>query len=237
MPHAVLTHLLVVQDRDARRRQLEQQLAAVPADRKRVEAEIAAEHAAIETARAELRELETRKKLLQTESGSLETRLARYRTQQLEVRKNDEYQALGHEIATTTAALGALEERELGLLYELDGARARFTAAETALQGNIARHRERLATFDERERHLGGELAEARAAAAAAREGLPEFALRTYERVAARHWPAVAPLRAAKCGGCHLKVSAEAESGARSADPTKLGICDQCGRLLYFDHA
>jgi len=95
MPHAVLTQLLVVQDRDARRRQLEQQLAAVPGDRARVEKEIAAEKAAIEAAKQELRELETKKKLLETEIGSAETKLAKYRTQQLSVKKNDEYQALG----------------------------------------------------------------------------------------------------------------------------------------------
>ena len=98
MPHAVLTQLLVVQDRDARRRQLEQQLAAVPVDRAQVERAIAGERAAIEAAKTELRELETKKKLLETEIGSVETRLAKYRTQQLAVKKNDEYQALGKEI-------------------------------------------------------------------------------------------------------------------------------------------
>jgi predicted nucleic acid-binding Zn-ribbon protein len=45
----------------------------------------------------------------------------------------------------------------------------------------------------------------------------------------------VVPLRGGKCGGCHLKVSSEAESGSRSADPLKLGTCDQCGRVLYWD--
>ena len=74
MPHAVLSQLLVVQDRDARRRQLEQQLAAVPSDRARVEKEIAAEKTAIDVAKTELRELETKKKLLETEIGSAETK-------------------------------------------------------------------------------------------------------------------------------------------------------------------
>jgi predicted nucleic acid-binding Zn-ribbon protein len=235
MPHAVLTQLLVVQDRDARRRQLEQQLAAVPGDRARVERDIASEKSAIETAKAELRELETKKKLLETEIGSAETRLAKYRTQQLSVKKNEEYQALGKEIDTMVAEIGGLEERELEVMFAIDAAKQRFAAAEAVLKGNISQHEARLATLAEREKNLGAELAEAKTAAAAARGGMPELALRVYERVATRHWPAVVPLRGGKCGGCHLKVSSEAESGSRSADPAKLGTCDQCGRVLYWD--
>lgn len=235
MPHAVLTRLLVVQDRDARRRQLEQQLAAVPGDRARVEKEIAAEKTAIETAKTELRELETKKKLLETEIGSAETKLAKYRTQQLSVKKNEEYQALGKEIDTMVAAIGALEEQELGVMYQIDEAKRRFAAAEATLKGNISQHEARLATLAEREKNLTAELVEARAAVAAARVGVPELTIRVYDRVVARQWPGVVPLRGGKCGGCHLKVSSEAESGSRSADPAKLGVCDQCGRVLYWD--
>lgn len=237
MPHAVLTQLLVVQDRDARRREVEKNLAAVPGDRERVERDIAAEKSAIESSKAALLGLEAKKKVLETEIGSAETKLAKYRTQQLSVKKNDEYQALGKEIETTQAAIGALEEQELGVLYEIDEARKKFVAAEAVLKGNITRHQTRLATLAEREKNLAAELAEASAAAASAREGVPEISLRVYERVVKRQWPVVAPLRGGKCGGCHLKVSSEAESGSRSADPAKLGVCDQCGRILYWDAA
>lgn len=235
MPHAVLTQLLVVQDRDARRRQLEQQLAAVPGDRAQVQKAITTEKSAIDDARNEVRELETKKKLLETEIGSIETKLARYRTQQLAVKKNDEYQALGKEIETTAALVGALEEQELAVMFQIDEAKKRFAAAEASLKGNISQHEARLATLAEREKNLAAELAEAKAAVATARTGVPELSIRVYDRVAPRHWPAVVPLRGGKCGGCHLKVSSEAESGSRSADPLKLGTCDQCGRILYWD--
>ncbi len=237
MPHAVLTQLLVVQDRDARRRQLEQQLAAVPGDRARVERDIAADKAGIDGARDELRGLETKKKLLETEIGSAETKLAKYRTQQLSVKKNDEYHALGKEIATMVAEIGGLEEQELAVMYQIDEAKKRFADAEAVLKGNISKHEGRLVTLAEREKNLAAELVEAKAATAESRVGLPELATKVYDRVAVRQWPVVAPLRGGKCGGCHLKVSSEAESGSRSADPAKLGICDQCGRILYWDYA
>lgn len=135
------------------------------------------------------------------------------------------------------AAIGALEEQEIGVMIEIDGARDRFTAAEAALKINIVQHEARLATLADREKNLGAELVEAKAAAETAREGVPEISLRVYERVLKRQWPVVVPLRGGKCGGCHLKVSSEAESGSRSADPAQLGICDQCGKILYWDAA
>jgi predicted nucleic acid-binding Zn-ribbon protein len=232
MPHAVLTQLLVVQDRDGRRRQIEQQIAAVPVDRARVEKDIASEKAAIDAARHELQTLETKKKLLETEIGSAETKLAKYRTQQLSVKKNDEYQALGKEIEHTQQAVGELEGQELEVMYQIDEAKKRFAAAEATLKGNISKHEAKLATLKERDVNLAAELVAAQTAAAAAREGVPEISMRVYERVAKRNWPVVVPLRGGKCGGCHLKVSSEAESGSRSADPAQMGICDQCGRIL-----
>ncbi len=237
MPHAVLTQLLVVQDRDSRRRQLEQQLAAVPAERAQVEKNIATEKAAIDAAKTELRELETKKKLLETEIGSAETKLAKYRTQQLMVKKNEEYQALGKEIETMVAQVGALEGQELEIMYQIDEAKKRFAEAEATLKANISKHEAKLATLAERDKNLAAELVEAQAAVAASRVDVPEISIRVYDRVAKRQWPVIAPLRGGKCGGCHLKVSSEAESGSRSADPAQMGICDQCGRILYWDFA
>lgn len=237
MPHAVLVQLLVVQERDTRRRQLEQQIATVPLDRAAVEKAIAGEKSAIEAARSELKELETKKKLLETEIGSAETQLGKYRTQQMAVKKNDEYHALGNQIETLVKQLSGFEEQELAIMYNIDEAKVRFAAAEATLKANISGHEKKLAVLAERLVNLQAELVEVKAAVAVAREPATPYALKVYDRVAGRQWPVVVPLRGGKCGGCHLKVSSEAESGSRSADPAQLGICDQCGRILYWDFA
>src|ERR1700744_3901330 len=122
--------LLILQDRDIRRVDLEAQLKNVPVDISMVEKKIADEKAAIDTARTELRELESRKKLLETEIGSAEQTLAKYRTQQLGVKKNDEYQALGQQILTVQGQVAEMEGRELELMYGIDAAKQKFAAAE-----------------------------------------------------------------------------------------------------------
>lgn len=232
----VLEKLLVLQDRDAKRQGLEAQLKGVPKDIALVEQKIASEKAAIEAAKQEMKELETKKKLLETEIGSAEDKLAKYRTQQSQVRKNDEYQALGHEIETTAGVIGGLEEQELQIMYGIDEAKKRFQSAENVLKENIAGHESRIRMLKERETNLSTELKAAQGDVATARGPLAELELRLYDRIASRGLPAVVPIRGGKCGGCHLKVSAEVESAARSKNNDgKLPTCDQCGRLVYWD--
>ena len=217
----VLQNLLILQDRDLKRHALETQMKAVPEEIAQVERKIASEKSAIEAARTELRDLEVRKKSLETEIGSTETKLANYRTQQLSIRKNDEYQAMGHQIELTQAAVADLEGKELEVMYAIDGAKARFAAAEAELKANIAGHESRIATLRERDANLRAELTTAQA-----------------EVAAARNFPVVVPIHGAKCGGCHLKVSSEVESAARgkTADPVaQLPTCDQCGRIVYWE--
>lgn len=233
----VLEKLLILQDRDAKRLGLETQLKGVPRDISLVEQKIAAEKAAIEAAKQEMRELETKKKLLETEIGSAEGKLAKYRTQQSQVRKNDEYQALGHEIETTTGVIGTLEEQELQIMYGIDEAKKRFHAAEGVLKENISGHENRIRTLREREANLATELKAVQQDVAGARAPLSEPELRLYDRIAAKGLPACVPIRGGKCGGCHLKVSSEVESASRGkTSDGKLATCDQCGRLVYWDN-
>lgn len=232
----VLEKVLILQDRDAHRRGLEAQLKAVPGEIAAVEQRIATEKAAIETARGEVKELETKKKLLETEIGSAEDKLGKYKTQQSQVRKNDEYQALGLEIEHTEAAISELEGRELEVMYAIDEARKRFAAAEAALKQNIAGHQGRIAVLNDRAAALKTELETASAAFQTARAGLEEPVLRIYDRLAARALPVCVPIHGGKCGGCHLKVSSEVESAARGKSTDgKLATCDQCGRLVYWE--
>ncbi len=233
MRHPAIESLLILQDREQTRRALGQNLGMIPADKARVEQKIAAERAAIETAKAEWRGLESRKKLLETEIGGAEDRLAKYRTQQSLVKKNDEYQALGHEIETTEAKIGELEEQELEIMFAIDQAKERFAAAEQELNDNIADHTDRLKVLDDRDASLRADLGAAETACEQAKIGIEARALRLFEQVASRTFPACVAVEGGKCGGCHLRVSGEAEGVARKGE--ELARCDQCGRIIWWE--
>jgi len=236
MPSPTIELLLILQDRDTRTQGIEAQQRAVPREIAAVEQRIAAERAAIEAAKAEVRELESKKKILETEIGSAEAQLGKYRTQQLAVKKNDEYQALGHEIDTVQKQIDELEVKELEAMYGIDEARKRFAAAEATLRQNISGHEARIRSLRERDASLAEELKAARADALAARSPVSAPAIEAYERAAARGLPAVVAIRGGKCGGCHLKVSSEVESAARGrAADTEFALCDQCGKMVYWE--
>jgi predicted nucleic acid-binding Zn-ribbon protein len=233
MRHPALEHLLILQDRDQRRLNLEAQLASVPGEIAAVEKKIAADQATIEAARAELQGLEVKKKGLENDIGSAEAKLAKYKNQQMLVKKNDEYQALSHEIDNTTKEISDFEGRELEVMYGIDEARKKFAAAEAELKAHIAGHEGRIRDLRARDINLRAELAEAQAAVAEARGPVDALALRLYDRVAGRTRPVCVPVHAGKCGGCHLKISGEADAAARKSD--QLATCDQCGRIVWWE--
>lgn len=238
MPSAAVESLLILQDRDLKHRGIEAQLKAIPAEIATTENKIAAEKTAIENTKAELKALEVKKKALETDISGSEQKLGQYRTQQLSIRKNDEYQAMGQQIAATQAQISELEGKELEIMYAIDEARKRAAAAEAELKANISGHENRIRSLREREQSLHAELTAAEAELAAARQPVPEPRLRQYDRIAARSMPAVVPVHAGKCAGCHLKVSSDVESASRgkTAEPTAaLPTCDQCGRIVYFE--
>lgn len=228
-----LSKLLALEECDSKRLALEQQLAAVPRDITAVEAKIAAEKQAIESAKAEWQGLETKKKTLEIEIKGAEEKAAKYRTQQLEVRKNDEYRALTHEIETTEATIGGFEEDELKVMYSIDEAKKRFAAAEAVLKTNISGHEAKIKSLRERETQLKGEHQAALATVETARQAVPEDQLRVYDRLAKKPGhPVCVPVHGGRCGGCHMKVSANIEFEARKAE--NITTCDQCGRVVYW---
>lgn len=232
MPTPMIEKLLVLQDRDQRRLALESQLRAIPRDIAAVEQKIATGQTVREAARGELQQLEVKKKAIENEIGSAAERQARYKSQQLQVRKNDEYQALGVEIEHTQSEIGALEEEELRVMYAIDEAKQRFAGAGEELQRTTSGHEARIGTLRERGTGLQSELGAAQEAVAAARSQLDEPVRRLYDRLATKPGlPVVVAIHEGKCGGCHLKISANVDSERRKAD--QLVTCDQCGRIVY----
>ncbi len=228
-----LEKLLVLQERDSQRLAFEQQLNGVPREISAVESKIAAERTAIEAAKAEWHGLESKKKLLEIDIKSAEEKIGKYKTQQSQVRKNDEYQALTHEIETTEQSIGGLEEQEIGVMLLSDEAKQRFASAEAELKQNISGHEGRIRTLQERAKQLLVDVQSAQVAVDAARPLVPEPSLRIYDRVARKPGhPVCVTVNGDRCGGCHLKVPTHIVVQARAG--LEITTCDQCGRIVYW---
>lgn len=229
-----LRALLILQDRDQRRVQLEKALAQVPRDRATVEARIVAHKASIDATKRALADLELKRKDIEATLRGYEEQISKYKSQQMLVKKNDEYQALTHEIEQTEAKIGEAEESEIKVLYELDTERVKAKAAEQAILVEIAKEQAQLGRIDEREQQARADLAGAQEEVGKARSTVQAELLPRYDRLAkTAGLPVVVALQGGKCGGCHLKVSNGVETEARKG--TEIVTCDNCGRVLYFE--
>lgn len=225
--------LLIVQHRDVSLLKIEQDLARIPIERAAVESAIAEEEANIEAARQSLIAKEVERKDLDLEVKGKETALQRFRTQQVEVKKNDEYQALTHQIEQTEAEISSLEEREIELMLDIDTVKEAFEAEKAVILVRIEAQRKEIALLTEREQNLQASVDAARAEVEAARVGVDADYLQQYDRVKkmVKRAPFLAKVEAHKCGGCHLRVSNEVSRGAQDAGEPH--FCDQCARMVY----
>lgn len=225
--------LLIVQDRDTSLQKIVQELDRIPQERGAIERLILQEEGNIEAASHALKEKEVQRHELDTEVKSREAAVARFRTQQLEIKKNDEYKAMTHQIEKTEEEIGELEEKEIELMLEIDSEREAFEIEKAKIEARIVIQRGEIKKLSEREANLNAKVDDAKAAVVAAREQAEESYIEHYDRVKklTRRAPYVVPIEDHKCGGCHLRVSNEVSKTA--SDAGEAHFCDQCARIVY----
>jgi len=93
-----LEKLLVLQEREQRQMRLNKELSAWPNEMKALEQRRLDVRAGAEKKRLEAQNAEVERKKLELEAESHRAKVARYKVQQFETRKNEEFTALGTEI-------------------------------------------------------------------------------------------------------------------------------------------
>jgi predicted nucleic acid-binding Zn-ribbon protein len=224
--------LLALQDKDQRLRSLRQELQAIPADIATKEKLIADSASRLEQARTRAKVIEVEKKTLQVEASSKREQIARYKTQQMQTRKNEEFTALAHEIAGAEKVVSGIEDKELALMEEAENLRPQIAAAEKIYAEEKARYDGQINILREKSTNLKARIADLEQLRPAAIEGIDEDLLERYERLFQnKNAQAVVALEHEVCMGCHMKVTSQTGLALR-ADKTIVS-CPQCGRLLH----
>ena len=236
MPSPVLEQLLILQDRDQRVHQVKGQLEEWPRERARTEADIQSEKDAVTAVVEKLKRLEVKRAELEGQVADHEARMVKYKTQQLEVKKQEEYTALEHEVATLREQIDLWETEELDVLDAIDHAEQELVAIRAQSAARIHTLETHLQTIDQALADNRAQVGEAESRLASAREGVESAeALQLYDFVSrqVKRFPYLVAMSGGKCGGCHLKVSNDVEGTARRG--TELVRCSSCGRIVYFD--
>jgi predicted nucleic acid-binding Zn-ribbon protein len=224
--------LLALQDRDQKLRTLRLELQAVPNEVASKQKLIADSAARLELSRTRAKAIEVEKKSLQIDAAAKRDQISRYKTQQLQTRKNEEYTALSHEISNAEKIISGIEDKELALMEEADSLAPEIAAADKIHADEKARMEGQIGLLREKEGNLKKRIEEVQQSRAAALEGIDEELLERYERLfETKNARAVVAVEHDVCTGCHMKITAQTSLALRS-DKSVIS-CPQCGRLLH----
>ncbi|MBX7211289.1 MAG: hypothetical protein K1X78_23480 [Verrucomicrobiaceae bacterium] len=227
-----ITQLLQLQERDVRLRGLQKDIKDVPLLQQRAKLQLAGDQGAVDAALQKTRDVEVRIKAVELDVQTRNTTIKRLQDQQFETRKNDEFQALGHEIQRYQDEVRSLEDKELEHMEELDAAKKELHAAQAKLAETQKHVNDDLKQLDERAVNLQKRLEETKVERTGLAAPVPAAALELYERLLkTKGGTAVVPLENGICGGCHMKVVQNTLQKLKQ-DET-ITQCEMCGRVLY----
>lgn len=161
-----------------------------------------------------------------------QAQILKYRNQLNAVKKNEEYQALLHEIDMIEKQIGVKEERIIVVMDEIDAAKMRLAEDKKRIDLELKQIADHCAEID-------AELTEAvksRKELEAQREPLLTSAdpalVSKYNRIrtAKKTGAAIVPMNGTTCSGCNMTVTAQAVNEILGG---KVHACAHCGRLLY----
>jgi len=230
--HSELEQLLILQDREQKIRQIRTEIETVPLRRKSLEAQLAESKASVETLRHRVRQAEVDRKKLELDVGTRAESVSRLKTQQYQTRKNDEFQAIGHEIERYENEIRKIEDDELELMVLADKIKADLAAEETkaaATRDSIARQ---TADLDEKSKALESQLQGLTTERSNLATKIDEDLLARFERLfKSKGDAAVVAIEHGVCTGCHMKVTTATAAGVKAGK--EIVNCENCGRILY----
>jgi uncharacterized protein len=230
--HPELEQLLILQDRQQKIRQIQTEIETVPLRRKSLEAQLAASASAVDVLKHQTRQIEVDRKKLELDVGVRTESIARLKTQQYQTRKNDEFQALGHEIERYENEIGKIEDEELELMVQADKVKIDLAEEEKKAAGVKESVTRQTADLDEKSKALQSRLEELTRERADLAGKIDEDLLGLFERLfKSKGDAAVVAIEHGVCTGCHMKVTSATAASARAGK--EIVSCENCGRILY----
>ena len=229
----IIEKLLVLQDRDKQLFRGDAELDSIGPEKEMALNKCSASLAALEAAKLKAKEIETRRKELELEVGSYNEKIGKYANQQLQTKKNEEYQALTNEINTCKGKISDLETDQLMLMDEAEAAAAEVKRAQAEADDVKRMVEAQVADLDARKKNIEERLAEVEAERDRLAEAVDSRVMASYERVQKlRGENVVVGVAHSACGGCHMKLTAQVLVTCKG--DKELAACPHCSRMLYF---
>jgi hypothetical protein len=231
----MLQNLLELQALDVRLSEVRAQLTAYPKKLADADARIAAAKAKLDQSKAaQLAVIKDRKKY-ELDVEQWKDRVRKYKDQTSQVKTNEAYKALQHEIDMAEGDITKAEDRLLEQMVAGEEYDRQIKASEQLVKEvEAAMGRER-AEIQTEKAAADKEFAELNAARAVAVAKIPENLLDHYERIIKKHnGIALAEVRDEKCAACGMRIRPHVFQEMRRANSEEMFHCETCTRILYY---
>jgi uncharacterized protein len=227
--------LLELQVADQEIRKLRDEVAALPKRMAVIEQKLAGTKAHLEKAQAAAKGDEANRKKFEANIKDLQGKISKYRDQSLDVKTNEQYKALLHEIQFAEEEVRLNEDRILEVMVNVEARDKEVKAAEAELKAHTAeiekeKEEARRVTAEDQKK-----LAELNTKRDALRQGISEDILRHYERVAKFRGTGLAEVRGQKCMGCQVMLRPQTYNEVTTGQ--KVMVCESCSRVYYYNPA
>jgi predicted nucleic acid-binding Zn-ribbon protein len=227
--------LLQLQVADREIRKLQEEIAALPKRVAAIEEKLAGTKAQLEKARTAAKGDEANRKKFESAIQDLQGKISKYRDQSLEVKTNEQYKALLHEIQFAEQEIRLNEDRILEVMVNAETRDREVKAAEAELKAEAAEIEKEKEEARKITAADQAKLAEWNAKRDGLRKVISDDLLRHYERVMKFRGSGLAEVRDHKCMGCQVMLRPQTYNEVRNGE--QLVVCDSCQRILYFDPA
>jgi predicted nucleic acid-binding Zn-ribbon protein len=226
-----IENLLQLQGVDKEVRRLQDEIAELPKRVAVIEQKLAGTKAQLEKVQAAVKADEAARRKYDTNISDLRGKISKYRDQSLDVKTNEQYKALLHEIQFAEKEITANEDKILELMVNADARDKEVKAAQAELKAETAEIEKEKEQARQRTAEDEKLLAEAKSKRDQLRGGVREDLLRQYERVSKFRGSGIAEVLNHKCMGCQVILRPQTYNDVRSGKDVV--VCDSCQRILY----
>ena len=230
----ILKHLLDLQAVDVRLHDVRARLAAIPKQIAEVDSRVSAAHGELDKAKAaQIATLKDRKRFeLDVEQWKEKAR--KYKDQLYEVKTNEAYKTLQHEIQMAETEMTKAEDRQLEQMVASEEYERKVKACERTVAEVDAVAKTERAKINAEKAAAEQELAKLNAERQQALAQVPEDLVDHYERIAKKHGGmALAEVRSEMCSQCGVRVRPHVMQELGRAGEGELLHCETCTRILY----
>jgi uncharacterized protein len=231
----VLQTLLDLQSVDLRLIEVRSRLAKFPKKIADVDALVTAAKADVEASKAaQLATVKDRKKYELDVEGWKE-KVRKYKDQTSQIKTNEAYRALQHEVQMAEDQIAKAEDRLLEQMVASEEYDRRIKASQIALKEVEEITRIDRLKVDADSAAADKQLAELNEARKRAAADIPENLLDHYDRIVRKHHGvALAEVREEKCAACGMRVRPHVFQEMRRLGSEEMFHCETCTRILYY---